>query len=111
MTTVLIVGGTRGLGLCLAKQYAAKKDTTVFATSRSASPPEEKNIHWIPNIDLMSPGVGDSLVNQLGGKGIGGGGGGIASGINPIDIVASNTTAAKMNKAKIEVRYLQPVTL
>lgn len=79
MTTVLIVGATRGLGHCLAKQYAARKDTTVFGTSRSASVPEEKGIQWIPNVDLMSPNVGSSLVNQLETK-------------KPFDIVVSMPT-------------------
>ncbi|KAJ6536439.1 oxidoreductase [Mycena vulgaris] len=38
MPTILIVGATRGLGASLAAAYAAA-DSTVYATSRSASPP------------------------------------------------------------------------
>jgi len=78
MTSVLIIGATRGLGLCLAQQYASEKDTTVFGTSRADSGPEEKGIQWITNVDLMSPDVGSSLVNQLEAKG---------TGIKPFDIV------------------------
>jgi len=87
MPSVLIIGATRGLGLCLAKDYASRKDTIVYGTSRSTSVPKEKDIQWITNIDLTSPTVGDSLVNQLGSKGVGGGGGGTAGAIKPFDIV------------------------
>lgn len=100
MSTVLIVGATRGLGLCLAKQYSAKKDVTVFGTSRANSAPEEKGIQWITNVDLMSPSVGSSLVKQLGAKGIGGDGGGTASGTKPFDIVVSSIATFVSHEAK-----------
>ena len=63
--SILLIGGTRGLGAEIAKQYAAKSDKTVYATSRSSSPPEDKlhdSITWIPGIDVASETVGTDLV-------------------------------------------------
>jgi len=75
MPNILIIGATRGLGASLANAYAAQKDTTVFATTRSATAPKglDEKIVWVPNIDVSEEGVGRKLVNQLGMMGAGGG--------------------------------------
>jgi NAD(P)-dependent dehydrogenase (short-subunit alcohol dehydrogenase family) len=77
MVNVLIIGATRGLGAALANSYAKDTSNTVFGTTRSAVGPSHekhhKNITWVPHIDLMSPGVGVALVNQLGMLGVSGG--------------------------------------
>lgn len=67
MASVLIVGATRGLGASLTKQYAAQESNTVYATSRSSSGPKDfpDSVHWVSNIDLTKPNVGDELVKQL----------------------------------------------
>ncbi|KAK9428175.1 hypothetical protein V1505DRAFT_388163 [Lipomyces doorenjongii] len=68
--SVLILGATRGLGASLTKLYASKPSTTVFATTRSSTPPSSpsfssKNVHWLVDIDLASPDVGQKLISQL----------------------------------------------
>jgi hypothetical protein len=77
MPSVLIIGATRGLGLALANLYASTPENTVFGTTRSATAPSNekvsKNITWVKNIDLMDPGCGRSLANQLLMAGVGGG--------------------------------------
>lgn len=87
MTTVLIIGATRGLGASLANAYVEQKDTTVFGTTRSAAAPEGLNekINWVPHIDVADSGVGGRLVNQLGS--LGGGGGMTAGGVKTFDVV------------------------
>ena len=67
MLATLIVGATRGLGASLAKQYASKASTLVYATTRAASPPAgfPDHIKWLSNVDLTSPDVGDNLAKQL----------------------------------------------
>ncbi|KAI9763560.1 MAG: hypothetical protein M1840_000422 [Geoglossum simile] len=66
MPNVLIIGATRGLGAALAAQYATRPDTTVYATTRSSTPPTaSKNTIWIPNIDLISPTAGPTLAAAL----------------------------------------------
>ncbi|KAJ6620980.1 oxidoreductase [Mycena sp. CBHHK59/15] len=67
MPTILIVGGTRGLGASLAAVYAAAGDT-VYATARSDAPPASPshlNISWIPNIDIASDTAGPALASAL----------------------------------------------
>jgi NAD(P)-dependent dehydrogenase (short-subunit alcohol dehydrogenase family) len=70
MVSALIVGATRGLGASLTKQYASNPSTSVYATTRSGSGPKgfPEGVKWLPNIDLMSPGVGDELAKQLKGE-------------------------------------------
>lgn len=68
MSTVLVVGGTRGLGAALISYYSHQSSTTVYATSRSSSPPSSSklpNVHWITDIDLMSPSCGTTLTTSL----------------------------------------------
>lgn len=67
MLATLIVGATRGLGASLAKQYASKPSTVVYATTRAASPPAgfPDHIKWLSNVDLTSPDVGENLAKQL----------------------------------------------
>lgn len=56
LENVLIVGGNRGLGEALAKQYSEelKATGTVHATTRYAAPQNTTsyNLKWIPNIDI-----------------------------------------------------------
>lgn len=68
MPTVLIVGATRGLGLNLAKRYAARGDT-VYGTARSEPPRDAPpEIKWIPNIDISEESAGSALVKSLNGQ-------------------------------------------
>lgn len=64
---ILIIGGTRGLGAELAKQYAAGKSEPVYATTRSGNAPDgfPETIRWLTNINLMDSGVGDAVVSQI----------------------------------------------
>ncbi|KAJ7065771.1 oxidoreductase [Mycena amicta] len=67
MSTVLIVGATRGLGASLASAYASS-GATVYATSRSSSPPStpsHDNITWIPGIDISTESAGRALASAL----------------------------------------------
>jgi short-subunit dehydrogenase len=68
MSSILIVGATRGLGAQLIKCYASNPSNTVYGTSRSSTPPPSPsgpNIHWIPSIDLTSPSCGSTLSTAL----------------------------------------------
>jgi NAD(P)-dependent dehydrogenase (short-subunit alcohol dehydrogenase family) len=89
MPNILIIGATRGLGASLANAYASEPSNTVYGTTRSSAAPSDdkisKAVNWVPNIDLVSPGVGKALVNQLGMLGVGGGM--IEKGIHTFDIV------------------------
>lgn len=70
MKAALIVGASRGLGASLVKKYAAN-GTAVFATTRSQDTPKatEKNVTWIPGIDITSESVGQTLVSHIKPKG------------------------------------------
>ncbi len=64
---ILIVGGTSGLGLALARLFA-KENNTVFITGRSN--PQEKNIRFFSldigsNVDKLSADL-DSLIGEVG---------------------------------------------
>jgi NAD(P)-dependent dehydrogenase (short-subunit alcohol dehydrogenase family) len=89
MPSVLIIGATRGLGASLANTYASDPSNTVYGTTRSSTAPSDdkisKAVKWVPNIDLMSPAVGKTLVNQLGMLGVSGGM--VETGIHGFDIV------------------------
>ncbi|KAK9234210.1 hypothetical protein V1525DRAFT_413798 [Lipomyces kononenkoae] len=70
VTSVLIVGATRGLGASLTKLYSSKPSTIVFATTRSSDPPSShdsnnKKVNWLVDIDIASPDVGRKLTSQL----------------------------------------------
>jgi NAD(P)-dependent dehydrogenase (short-subunit alcohol dehydrogenase family) len=69
MPNILVVGATRGLGAALVSYYTSQPSTTVYATSRSSSPPSHSdntdNVHWLTNIDLMSPSCGIRLSSSL----------------------------------------------
>ncbi|KAF3769447.1 NAD(P)-binding protein [Cryphonectria parasitica EP155] len=70
MVSALIIGGTRGLGASLVKEYASKSSNTVFSTARSGSGPKDfpESVQWLSNIDLTKSTVGDDLATQLSGK-------------------------------------------
>ena len=62
-STILIVGGTRGLGAALAVAYAAA-GAYVYPTARSAAPPAvppHANITWIGGIDIAAESAGRAL--------------------------------------------------
>ncbi|KAI9654878.1 MAG: hypothetical protein M1831_005247 [Alyxoria varia] len=63
--SVLIVGGTRGLGAALAKQYVTENNQ-VFATARSK--PDDvisPSIHWITSVDVSSMTAGKTITNAI----------------------------------------------
>jgi len=65
MPNVLVVGATRGLGAAVAKSYTSI-GLHVFATSRSSNPPpDEKNLSYIPSIDISEPDAGANLIKYL----------------------------------------------
>lgn len=68
--TALIVGGTRGLGASLVKQYTSQPSSSVFATTRSGSGPSgfSDSVKWLSNIELTKSNVGDEIVKQLQGQ-------------------------------------------
>lgn len=66
MSTVLVIGATRGLGASLVKRYAGDSMNFVFATSRSAEAPKStQNISYISSIDVASESAGTSLVSKI----------------------------------------------
>lgn len=92
MSTILVVGATRGLGASLVQKYADNSSNNVLATARSSEPPANsksctspsedaylakllsakannslsaKNITYVPNIDLESPDAGKVLLQFL----------------------------------------------
>lgn len=67
MSTILVVGATRGLGASLVKQYAAQSGNIVYGTARSGTIPTgfPEQIKWLNGIDLMSESVGDDIVKLL----------------------------------------------
>lgn len=70
MPTILVVGGTRGLGAALVERYSTQPSTTVYATSRSANPPTtstltKSNVKWITSIDLTKSTCGTDLASHL----------------------------------------------
>lgn len=69
ITTTLIVGASRGLGLELAKALASQGHH-VFATVRSAKSASSlpSSIHVIEGIDLSEEGAGSAIVQGLQGR-------------------------------------------
>ncbi|KAG6143937.1 hypothetical protein E4U12_000125 [Claviceps purpurea] len=77
MSSILIVGATRGLGASLAKCYASSDITdmdssqasTVYGTTRSDSAPDgfPDRVKWLTGVDLMKESVGDDIVERVGG--------------------------------------------
>lgn len=75
MPAILIVGATRGLGAALVQYYSSNPyegtSNTIYATTRSSSPPSDKwagaqNVHWLLNIDLsQGPSAAKSLADQI----------------------------------------------
>lgn len=67
MSSVLIVGATRGLGASLVKQYAKAAGNTVYGTTRSSQGPGgfPEQVKWITGIDPTQPNVGEKLASSL----------------------------------------------
>lgn len=69
MSSILIVGATRGLGASLVKKYL-ESGWTVYGTTRSVEGPKTGDapagVKWIPNIDLMEKNVGTTIADYLG---------------------------------------------
>ncbi|KAI1392072.1 oxidoreductase [Hypoxylon trugodes] len=69
MSSILVVGATRGLGAALVEEYASNSDssTRIFGTSRSDTKPTgfPEQIKWLTGIDLSQSNVGENLVSQL----------------------------------------------
>ncbi|ERS95105.1 hypothetical protein HMPREF1624_08596 [Sporothrix schenckii ATCC 58251] len=69
MSSVLIVGATRGLGASLVKKYAAA-GWTVYGTTRSAEGPKTGDfpagVQWIPKVDLMDKSAGATISDFFG---------------------------------------------
>lgn len=66
--SVLVVGGSRGLGKALVDHYTARTSVEVYSTQRSQEHPGgDKNVKWIHRIDLMKPTVGEDIAKQLSG--------------------------------------------
>ncbi|KAI0019916.1 oxidoreductase [Xylariomycetidae sp. FL0641] len=70
MKTVLIVGGTRGLGASLVKHYASQDSTTVYGTTRGKQAPDgfPSGVIWLTEVDLTKPDVGQHLSKELEGE-------------------------------------------
>lgn len=65
MSSVLIVGATRGLGYEIAKQYA-QRDYKVFGTARSGPPSDApKAIEWVSGVDVAAASAGKTIVDGL----------------------------------------------
>ncbi|KAI1335369.1 oxidoreductase [Xylariaceae sp. FL0016] len=72
MPNILVVGGTRGLGGSLVKQYAADPSNIVYATARTKSAPGAsfpELTRWLSDLDLMQSTIGEDIAAQLKGKG------------------------------------------
>lgn len=68
MSSVLIVGASRGLGNELAKLYA-DKGHSVYATSRSEPPKEAlQNVHWVSGVDIGKEDGGKTMCKGLNGQ-------------------------------------------
>lgn len=69
MSTILVIGASRGLGASLASHYASLPTTsTIYATTRSykaPDTPQHAKIRWLLNVDISEPDVGDTLVSQI----------------------------------------------
>ncbi|KAJ4373268.1 hypothetical protein N0V83_003562 [Neocucurbitaria cava] len=66
MSTILVVGATRGLGASIVQTYAANSNNHVLATARASEPPADtKNITYVPSIDLEHPDAGSKLIKFL----------------------------------------------
>ncbi|KAL1594306.1 hypothetical protein SLS60_010063 [Paraconiothyrium brasiliense] len=71
MSTILIVGATRGLGASLANLYKSDPNNHVLATARTGNPPPNtKNLTYVPDIDIASADAGKKLLNFLHSKSI-----------------------------------------
>ncbi|KAK8917276.1 putative oxidoreductase [Metarhizium anisopliae] len=68
MSTILVVGATRGLGASLVKQYAATAANVVYGTARSNAIPSgfPEHVKWLNGVDLTKSSVGDDIVRLLG---------------------------------------------
>lgn len=103
MAKILIIGATRGLGASLANAYASAGNL-VFGTTRAGTTTKSdgklhEKIVWLKGIDVADPGVGRSIVNQLGM--LGGGGGMLEGGIQALDVVVSPSEPAANTRSEL----------
>ncbi|KAK3363425.1 oxidoreductase [Lasiosphaeria hispida] len=66
MSSILVVGATRGLGASITKQYA-EKGWSVYGTARTQNHPDgfPDSVKWLPEVDLMKSDVGETIVSSL----------------------------------------------
>lgn len=65
MSSILIVGATRGLGASLRALYSSKPATHVYATARSSTPEPSPGVTWLTGVDVSQPDVGQKLISRL----------------------------------------------
>ena len=65
MAVIVIVGGTRGLGLELAKKYASQGGHKVYATARSPTNSLPTGVSAIPHVDVATPTAGKTIADAL----------------------------------------------
>lgn len=66
MPTIVVVGGTRGLGHSLVNYYSKQANTTVYGTSRKQKEPQDEGtIKWIHSVDASQPSAGQTLANAI----------------------------------------------
>ena len=68
MATVLITGANRGIGLEMARQYAARGDTVVAACRRTSPELDALGVEVVEGVDVASDEVVERLTKALGGR-------------------------------------------
>ena len=66
MATVLITGANRGIGLEMARQYAARGDTVIAACRRSSPDLDAMGVEVVAGVDVTSDEAVDRLKEALG---------------------------------------------
>lgn len=73
LSSLLVVGASRGLGQALIKHYATLIDpSNIFATIRSTAQPDQfpKGVNVIENVDCMEEDCGKKVVEGLQGRSV-----------------------------------------
>ena len=68
MATVLITGANRGIGLEMARQYAARGDTVIAACRRTSPDLDALGVEVVEGVDVTSDEAVDRLIGALGGR-------------------------------------------